>query len=61
MKARDLRELSAEALTARLATEQAEAATLREAIRAGKEKNHAALKAKRVDIARIKTIMREKL
>ena len=61
MKARDLRELSGEALASRLAATQAELAAVREAIRSGKEKNHAALQAKRVDIARIKTIMREQL
>jgi ribosomal protein L29 len=59
MHTRDLRELSLEALTSRLAAALAEQAALREAIRFGKEKNHAAFKALRVDIARIQTIIRE--
>lgn len=60
MKTRELRELNEERLKAQVASFMAEYEALREATRSGKEKNHARLARLRRDIARAKTMLREK-
>lgn len=59
MKARDLRELGREGLQRRVDELERDSVGLREAIRAGKEKNHARLSLLRKDVARARTVLHE--
>lgn len=59
-RTRDFRALDVPALTARLEQLRQEYASAHEAVRAGKEKNHARLALLRRDIARAQTVLREK-
>lgn len=60
MKARDLRELNEGHLQARVREMMVECEVLQEAVRSGKEKNHARLHQLKRDVARAKTVLREK-
>lgn len=60
MKAKELTNLSREELHARLQTMETEYYAAREAVRQGREKNHAKLKGLKRDIARVLTCFREK-
>lgn len=60
MKTRELRELNEERLKACVASFTAEYEAQRLATRSGKEKNHASLARLRKNIARAKTVLREK-
>lgn len=59
MKIHDLRNLGLPELTARVADWRAEYYTLQEAVRLGKERNHARLRQLRADIARALTVLRQ--
>jgi ribosomal protein L29 len=59
MKAHDFRNLSAVELTTRLEVLKSEMYGVQEAVRLGKEKNHAKLRGMRADIARIQTVLSE--
>lgn len=58
MKTNELRNLTAQELTARLVTLEEEYFTKTESVRVGKEKNHGQLMHLRRDIARLKTLLR---
>lgn len=58
MKAKEVRNLDAAALQQQLVSWQAEYFAVREAIRTGKEKNHARLGYLRRDIARAQTLLK---
>lgn len=57
-RAVELRELTRAELSERLRIEQQALRSAVEAVAAGKEKNHAQLRARRRTVARIKTVMR---
>lgn len=59
MKARDIRNLPAADLASHLQDLQSEYYTLQEAVRLGKERNHARLRQVRRDIARHISVLRE--
>ena len=59
MKSAELRHADLTAVTQQLATAQAEYFATQEAIRTGKEKNHAQLRQLRRQIARVRTILKE--
>jgi large subunit ribosomal protein L29 len=58
--ARDFREMDREHLSRRAQELEGELMHLRENVRSGKEKNHAKIAALKSDVARAKTILREK-
>ncbi|MEX1997220.1 MAG: 50S ribosomal protein L29 [Candidatus Andersenbacteria bacterium] len=60
MKTHDLRNLPVGELTGNIEKMQHDYFSLQESTRTGKEKNHARLRQLRQDIARAKTILREK-
>lgn len=59
MKAQDFRNLSAVELNTKLGVLKSEMYGVEEAVRLGKEKNHAKLRGMRADIARIQTVLAE--
>lgn len=56
----EYREMEEKTLTAEVSHKEQELIELREAVRTGKEKNHARLRVVKSDIARAKTILKEK-
>lgn len=61
MRAHDARTLSVGELEAKLNQARHEYRAVREAVRQGKEKNHTKLREARVGIARLETVLREKV